>query len=128
MNPVLRVPHLLLSAAISTGAIAQNPVFQWADGVRNVETPGTMAIVNGISVAGDGTAFIVGKTFGPHTIVSDTLVGSTYLARYDQQGECMWARTPGGNDVAAAGGNMADAVGSFSGTLNRRHHAFSQRC
>ncbi|MBK7383299.1 MAG: T9SS type A sorting domain-containing protein [Flavobacteriales bacterium] len=117
MNPVLRVPYLLLSAAISTGAIAQNPVFQWADGVRNVETPGTMAIVNGISVAGDGTAFIVGKTFGPHTIVSDTLVGSTYLARYDQQGECMWARTPGGNDVAAASGNMAYVVGSFSGTL-----------
>ncbi|MEO8589267.1 MAG: T9SS type A sorting domain-containing protein, partial [Flavobacteriales bacterium] len=54
---------------------------------------------------------------GPHTILGDTMVGGGYLGRFDQQGKLLWARSPGGSDVAAADGNVAYVAGSFTGTL-----------
>lgn len=113
MRPLLLALPLLLPAALP----AQAPTFQWAATVPNVSTPGEFAGVGAVAMASDGSAYVCGGSNGPRTIVADTLVGGTYLARFDAGGHCLWARSPGGRALAVTANDAVYVVGAFSGSL-----------
>lgn len=97
--------------------IHAQPVFQWAKTISNAATPGQLGITRHAEVAPDGTIYVTGSVNGPRAIVGDNLVeGSSFLARYDAGGDCLWARNLGGV-LALNGNDGAYVVGKFTGSM-----------
>ncbi|MCB9170234.1 MAG: SBBP repeat-containing protein [Flavobacteriales bacterium] len=100
-----------------TFALHAQPTFQWAETVPNVVTPGEFTSIVDADVSSDGTVCLTGWSNGPRTIVADTIVGGSFVARYDTSGNCLWAASPGGTAIALSSSNDVYLVGSFSGTM-----------
>lgn len=115
-SPMKALTALFLLAA-SPLAVHAQPTFEWAGTVPNVSTPGQLGMADDADVAPDGTIYIVGEVNGPRAIVGDFIVDSTFVARYDATGTCMWAKSPGGRRLALDGNNGVYVVGAFSGSM-----------
>ncbi len=114
----MRALSVVSALILASSLCAQGPVFQWAETVPNVSTPGTGGSTRDAAVAPDGGAYVTGSVSGIRAIVGDFIVeGSTFVARYDTSGTCLWAKSPGGRQVAANGSNGVYVVGGFTGTL-----------
>ena len=104
----------------TTGVAAQTtPVFQWAESVSNIPITDN-GTSSSVAVSDDGAVYITGEGFGPvegdRIVVGNNIVGRSHLSRFDSTGNVVWARSPGGYDVATMGNTDVYVTGTFTGT------------
>ena len=109
----------LLGAALAFTLHAQTPVLQWAESVSNIPITDN-GTSSSVAVADDGAVYITGAGFGPEQgdriVVGNNIVGRSHLSRFDSTGNVVWARSPGGGDVATMGNTDVYVTGTFTGT------------
>lgn len=128
---------ICLIVSPSEKASAQTPEFQWAKGLRGIAN-GMGSITNGIVTDMHGGVYITGSFYGtvdfnsshlggavPNNISSNPLTfPDVYLAKYDADGNNLWAKAYGGaeSDNGQTIGMDADGhiyiSGTYTGTAN----------
>jgi hypothetical protein len=100
---------IILLAA--TNLFSQQPVWDWGKGAGGAGND----FANDIATTPSGDSYAVGSmsataTFGPH-IISSYAGPDIFVAKYDNTGNCLWARNAGSLDTQDLGGDGGYSVG-----------------
>ena len=116
---------LTVNAILVGDALAQTPLFLWAKAAGGVNVDSGRAI----ALDGSGNSYVTGYfdstnvTFGTTTLANSASDGSDeiFVAKYDRDGNVLWARSAGGTNydkgagIAVDGGGNCYVTGSFQG-------------
>jgi hypothetical protein len=81
----------------------------------------------GVAVDHAGNSFITGRyrgnaPFGSHTIISQDNGPNIYVAKYDNQGECLWVKSSGGTSIGGDWGFAIATDGNGSLRVGGNYH------
>jgi hypothetical protein len=114
MNTILKTFILIQVVTIifCGNFIAQSPTWQWARG-------GSGNLAEGISMTSDavGNSYLTGYfhdtlIFDSYTLIGHNSVGTVFLAKYDSNGNLVWAKCPYGNSNSIGYSVTTDLYGN----------------